>query len=216
MRNLRATTAIAALGLALGSVAAPASADPHSRFGSSHETSHDSGHWEQAPRESGGFHRLPSTPPVHGGPAPAPGHLAWTGDHHFRDHDGDAWRHDWGGGDIRRFHDHDWDDWRGGHWEHGWNDGVFAWWFVVSGVWFWYPVPVYPYPDPYVPPTFIAPPPPAGAAPSMDTSYWYYCPASNGYYPYVNSCPSGWQQVPTTPGTDNPPQGSPPDDDDAG
>jgi hypothetical protein len=28
---------------------------------------------------------------------------------------------------------------------------------------------------------------------------WYFCPAANGYYPYVASCPSGWQTVPATP-----------------
>jgi hypothetical protein len=32
-------------------------------------------------------------------------------------------------------------------------------------------------------------------------SYWYFCPAANGYYPYVSSCPSGWQTVPATPPT---------------
>lgn len=29
--------------------------------------------------------------------------------------------------------------------------------------------------------------------------YWYFCAAANGYYPYVRSCPGGWQAVPTTP-----------------
>lgn len=28
---------------------------------------------------------------------------------------------------------------------------------------------------------------------------WYYCDSPKGYYPYVHSCPSGWQKVPTTP-----------------
>jgi hypothetical protein len=28
---------------------------------------------------------------------------------------------------------------------------------------------------------------------------YYFCAASNAYYPYVRSCPSGWQVVPTTP-----------------
>jgi hypothetical protein len=73
---------------------------------------------------------------------------------------------------------------------------------VVSGVWFDYPAPVYPYPNPYVPSGFAAPPPPAGSA-QPATQYWYYCPAVNGYYPYIAACPSGWQQVlPTPPGAD--------------
>lgn len=28
---------------------------------------------------------------------------------------------------------------------------------------------------------------------------WYYCQSPTGYYPYVQSCPSGWQKVPATP-----------------
>jgi hypothetical protein len=31
------------------------------------------------------------------------------------------------------------------------------------------------------------------------TQYWYYCPDSNAYYPYVSSCASDWQAVPTVP-----------------
>lgn len=32
-------------------------------------------------------------------------------------------------------------------------------------------------------------------------SYWYYCPESRAYYPYVKSCPGGWLKVvpPTSP-----------------
>ena len=37
-----------------------------------------------------------------------------------------------------------------------------------------------------------------GVAPSS-VQYWYFCAAANAYYPYVNSCPSGWQAVPATP-----------------
>jgi hypothetical protein len=47
--------------------------------------------------------------------------------------------------------------------------------------------PVFYYPGPYYPAPYYAPPPPAG--------YWYYCPAYGAYYPYVASCPSGWQLV---------------------
>lgn len=39
----------------------------------------------------------------------------------------------------------------------------------------------------------VAPPPaPVAAAPA---NYWYYCPAAQGYYPYVKECPGGWQKV---------------------
>jgi len=40
----------------------------------------------------------------------------------------------------------------------------------------------------YVEPEITATQPPA--------SYWYYCAAAKGYYPYVTSCPSGWEAVP--------------------
>ena len=197
----RTGTLIAALATALGLAAQPAAADPRWR-GMSHEN-RDQGHWEHVSHSDDG-HRDVSR---------------WHADTHGRLFAGHGpWRHQWGDGDIRHFHDHDWDDWHHGFWNQGWYGGYFGWWFVVSGVWFWYPVPVYPYPDPSVPPTFIVPPPPAGAAP-VTTPYWYYCPASNGYYPYITTCPSGWQQVPATPDAAGPPSDatpSPDEGDDAG
>lgn len=41
---------------------------------------------------------------------------------------------------------------------------------------------------------------------------WYFCPAANAYYPYVTSCPSGWQAVSPTPPPTSPsaPEGPPP------
>lgn len=43
------------------------------------------------------------------------------------------------------------------------------------------------------------PPPVPQAAPQ--STWWYYCPDSQSYYPYVKQCPAGWQQVtPQTPG----------------
>jgi hypothetical protein len=55
-------------------------------------------------------------------------------------------------------------------------------------VWFLYPQPVYPYPDPYLPPGIIPAGPPG--------SFYYYCPAPPGYFPYQYYCPTGWQAVP--------------------
>jgi hypothetical protein len=101
-------------------------------------------------------------------------------------HDGD-----WHGGggwhdhDIHHFNDHDFDRWRGGHWYHGWHGGRVGWWWLVGADWYFYPSPVYPYPNPYVPP-YAAPGAPA----------WYYCPPAQTYYPYVASCPVPWQVVP--------------------
>ena len=93
-------------------------------------------------------------------------------------------------GDIRRFHEEDLRRWQGGHWVHGRRSGRVGWWWVVGGVWYFYPAPVYPYPDPYLPPTVVVPPP--GQPP---VQYWYYCRSRKSYYPYVTSCPEGWMQV---------------------
>ena len=32
--------------------------------------------------------------------------------------------------------------------------------------------------------------------------YWYFCPDPEGYYPYVNKCPKGWQKVVPAPPDD--------------
>jgi len=65
-----------------------------------------------------------------------------------------------------------------------------------------YPAPVYAYPAAVV----VASAPPvyvergaAQAAPAQAPGDWYYCAASNAYYPYVAQCPSGWQRVPALP-----------------
>ena len=33
------------------------------------------------------------------------------------------------------------------------------------------------------------------SVPQPQTNYWYYCQDPEGYYPNVNVCPDGWQQV---------------------
>jgi hypothetical protein len=107
-------------------------------------------------------------------------------DFHHDDRHGDFHRHDgFHDHDIRRFHDHDFAVWRGGHWFHGRHDGRRGWWWRVGATWYFYPAPIYPYPDPLVP---------AYAAPGA--SAWYFCPPAQAYYPYVPSCPVPWQAVP--------------------
>ena len=76
-----------------------------------------------------------------------------------------------------------------------------------------YPYPyAYPYPYPaYSPPVVIQSPPPvyveqeppAAQAPAQ---YWYYCQASQAYYPYVRECPAGWMQVVPQVGPTAPPE----------
>jgi hypothetical protein len=74
---------------------------------------------------------------------------------------------------------------------------------VVGGLWYFYPEPVYPYPDPYIPPVVVVQPTvpvaPTAPVPAAAPQYWYYCEASQNYYPYIATCPSGWKMIPTTP-----------------
>lgn len=100
--------------------------------------------------------------------------------------------------DIRRFDRHDFAVWRGGYWHHGRHGGRLGWWWVVGGVWYFYPAPVYPYPDPYVPPVVVNPSAPILIEPPP-AQKWYFCTSANAYYPYVSSCPEGWKEVPATP-----------------
>jgi hypothetical protein len=61
------------------------------------------------------------------------------------------------------------------------------------------------YPRYYYPPAVVAAQPPvyieqnsvgaAAPAPVQQGTYWYFCPDSQTYYPYVQSCTSPWQQV---------------------
>lgn len=75
----------------------------------------------------------------------------------------------------------------------------------VAGPLFW---PGYFYPPPYYyPPVVAAPRAPteyiemgvAPAAPSESQAMWYFCAEPEGYYPYVQQCPGGWQTVPPRP-----------------
>jgi hypothetical protein len=73
------------------------------------------------------------------------------------------------------------------------------------------PYPYYPYPPagyvpPAAPPVYVErrdalpleeelPQAAPGAAQSAPAAYWYFCPDSNTYYPYVKECPSEWLRV---------------------
>lgn len=70
----------------------------------------------------------------------------------------------------------------------------------------WWGPPAYYYPAP----VYVAPPEPrvyversqVEAAPQQQRAsgdWWYYCEASRSYYPYVKTCPAGWQRVPPAP-----------------
>jgi len=112
----------------------------------------------------------------------------------------------WGGGerDIRHFENHHLAVWREGYWRHGRHEGRLGWWWIAAGAWYFYPEPIYPYPDPYVPPVVVVQPAPTPqvaptAPPPAQSQSWYYCEASKAYYPYVATCPAGWKTVPANP-----------------
>jgi len=117
-----------------------------------------------------------------------------------RDHGYDHGRDGWGRGDIRYFPREDDHIWRGGYWYNGGYGDRFGWWWIVAGTWYFYPRPVYPYPNLYVPPVFVNAYPVTPIAPGpAPTEYWYYCREAKGYYPYVPTCPGAWEKVPATP-----------------
>jgi len=70
----------------------------------------------------------------------------------------------------------------------------------------WGPAPYYYAPPPayyYPAPVLVSRPPVRyverqEAAPAS-TDWWYYCDQSRTYYPYVKTCPGGWQKVSPTP-----------------
>lgn len=113
-----------------------------------------------------------------GGPVRVPEHSIEHRGHYEPEHRSDeGWR--WGG---RGF---DAERWHGGRWFHGEHVGRLGWWWVAGDSWYFYPAPVYPYPDPYIPPAVVAP----------SAGYSYYCTSANAYYPYVTACPEGWKPI---------------------
>lgn len=57
-------------------------------------------------------------------------------------------------------------------------------------------IPWHPYGYYAPPPVIIQQQPPVYVQPEQqEESYWYYCPDSQGYYPYIRDCASGWMKV---------------------
>lgn len=77
--------------------------------------------------------------------------------------------------------------------------------FAFGGPAWYYPPPYYYYP--YYPPVVAAPSQPtvyvergdSYAPPQQSEGFWYYCPETKAYYPYVSQCAKGWQKVSPTP-----------------
>jgi len=80
--------------------------------------------------------------------------------------------------------------------------------FVFGGPAWYYPPPYYYYP--YYPRAVAGPSEPtvyiergdSYAPPEQSPGYWYYCPETKTYYPYVSQCAGGWQRVSPTPPPD--------------
>lgn len=47
----------------------------------------------------------------------------------------------------------------------------------------------------YPAPSYYYSPPPVYIEQAPTPGYWYFCPESNTYYPYVQECAGGWQPV---------------------
>jgi hypothetical protein len=81
-----------------------------------------------------------------------------------------------------------------------WRAGVFVGPGAVVGPPVVIAPPVYVTPAPVIvetaPPVYQEQPQPQAAQ-----QYWYYCQDPQGYYPYVQQCPRGWQPVSPTPGS---------------
>jgi hypothetical protein len=144
--------------------------------------------------------------------APSMAEHGGHGDGHGDRGDGHGWSHGdghgWGHGDDRGWghgDDRGWDhDHGGGHVRFGLTFGVPLFDPGYYSPYYDYPYPAYPayaYPPVVVqsaPPVYVEQGA-AQAAPAPAPADWYYCAASNSYYPYVSECPGGWQRVPARP-----------------
>lgn len=83
-------------------------------------------------------------------------------------------------------------------WGGGWGPGYGYGYPYAAG---YYAPPVVYAAPPVV--TYAAPPQPLVLASQPQPPIWYYCEASGQYFPYVQSCASGWQTQPAMPPSSN-------------
>jgi hypothetical protein len=77
----------------------------------------------------------------------------------------------------------------GRHWDHGWHNGRYGWWWGGDGLgWTYHSDPWWGYPD-YGTYDYNQP---------YASQSWYYCSDPAGYYPYVTQCNTNWQTVPAS------------------
>ncbi len=100
----------------------------------------------------------------------------------------------------------------GGGYGGGWRPAAYGPWGGWGSGWggnYYGPAYGYPYgagfyspPVVYAAPPVIAyasPPQPMVLAAQAQPPVWYFCQASGQYFPYVQSCPAGWQTLPAMP-----------------
>lgn len=95
----------------------------------------------------------------------------------------------------------------------GWRPAAYGPWGAGWGGNFYGPAYGYPYgagfyspPVVYAAPpviTYANPPQPMVLAAQAQPPVWYFCPSSGQYFPYVQSCTSGWQTQPAIPPASN-------------
>ena len=89
----------------------------------------------------------------------------------------------------------------GGGWGPGWRGGYYG-----PGYGYPYAAGYYSPPVVYAAPpvvTYATPQQPMVLASQPQPPVWYYCEASGQYFPYVQSCASGWQTQPAMPPSGN-------------
>ena len=155
-------------------------------------------------------HAVAHGPVGHAGPGvhgPG-GHGFDRGGHGFAGH-GEHGRdfHHFGAHDWHHMNDYDRRMWRGGSWVQESFNGMYGWWWMVGGMRYFYPQPIYPYPTVVATTMFegpgvaVVPVATAPVTPAQMTytpaqqQVRYYCPGV-GYAPQVQSCPGGWVTKP--------------------
>ena len=84
-------------------------------------------------------------------------------------------------------------------WGNGYGYGGGAWRGNWAGAGYYGGYPAAYYAPPVV--AYVSPPQPLVLASQPQPAVWYFCEATNNYFPYAQECPSGWQTLPATPPT---------------
>lgn len=89
-----------------------------------------------------------------------------------------------------------------GAWGPAWRGGYYGPRYIAPYGAAYYSAPVVYATPPVV--AYVSPPQPVVLASQAQPTFWYYCQASGQYFPYVQSCSSGWQTQQAMPPAPNP------------